>query len=125
MVNLLLRTAYFLHKKLKYLPTKMVNQTWYDCILQQQYICIHQCLLCVLDGTEDEHIYDNVAPANVNIAFEGKEHFKLCMFCDHDRVVIYLGHILRKGTCWAYANNKAPDQTMKSHGSSVGTVFSS
>ena len=46
-------------------------------ILQQQYICIHQCLLCVLDGTEDEHIYDNVAPANVNIAFEGKEYFCL------------------------------------------------
>ena len=44
-------------------------------ILQQQYICIHQCLLCVLEGTEDEHIYDNVAPANVNIAFEGKEYF--------------------------------------------------
>ena len=44
-------------------------------VLQQQYICIHQCLLCVLDGTEDEHIYDNVAPANVNIAFEGKEYF--------------------------------------------------
>lgn len=22
-------------------------------ILQQQYICIHQCLMCVLDGNED------------------------------------------------------------------------
>lgn len=40
---------------------------------EQQYICIHQCLLCVLDGMEDEHIYDNVLPANVNVAFEDDE----------------------------------------------------
>ncbi|XP_060557126.1 tyrosine-protein phosphatase 10D-like isoform X3 [Ruditapes philippinarum] len=38
---------------------------------EQQYICIHNCILCVLEGREDEHIYDNVGHAN--IAFEDDE----------------------------------------------------
>ncbi|WAR07822.1 PTP10-like protein [Mya arenaria] len=37
---------------------------------EQQYICIHNCLLCVLEGREDEHVYSNVGHSN--IAFEGK-----------------------------------------------------
>ncbi|KAL3881999.1 hypothetical protein ACJMK2_028380 [Sinanodonta woodiana] len=32
---------------------------------EQQYICIHQCLLCVMEGREDEHIYQNAGHANV------------------------------------------------------------
>jgi len=44
-------------------------------VFQQQYICIHNCLLCVLEGREDEHIYDNVGHSN--IAFEGKETFAI------------------------------------------------
>ncbi|KAL4233316.1 hypothetical protein ACF0H5_007998 [Mactra antiquata] len=38
---------------------------------EQQYICIHNCLLCVLEGREDEHTYDNVGHSN--IAFEDDE----------------------------------------------------
>ncbi|KAJ8314615.1 hypothetical protein KUTeg_006765 [Tegillarca granosa] len=30
----------------------------------QQYVCIHQCILCVVDGREDEHIYQNAGVAN-------------------------------------------------------------
>ncbi|XP_052810165.1 tyrosine-protein phosphatase 10D-like [Mya arenaria] len=38
---------------------------------EQQYICIHNCLLCVLEGREDEHVYSNVGHSN--IAFEDDE----------------------------------------------------
>lgn len=38
-------------------------------LLQQQYICIHQCLLCVIEGREDEHVYQNMGIANA--AFDG------------------------------------------------------
>ncbi|XP_033740555.1 tyrosine-protein phosphatase 10D-like isoform X2 [Pecten maximus] len=32
---------------------------------EQQYICIHQCILCVVEGREDEHhVYENAAFAN-------------------------------------------------------------
>ncbi|XP_061167520.1 receptor-type tyrosine-protein phosphatase eta-like [Saccostrea echinata] len=31
---------------------------------EQQYVCIHQCLLCVLEGREEEHMYQNVGIAN-------------------------------------------------------------
>ncbi|XP_061167523.1 tyrosine-protein phosphatase 10D-like [Saccostrea echinata] len=31
---------------------------------EQQYVCIHQCLLCVLEGREEEHVYQNVGIAN-------------------------------------------------------------
>ncbi|KAK3098725.1 hypothetical protein FSP39_022407 [Pinctada imbricata] len=31
---------------------------------EQQYICIHQCLLCVLEGREEEHVYHNVGVSN-------------------------------------------------------------
>ncbi|XP_052243600.1 tyrosine-protein phosphatase 10D-like isoform X2 [Dreissena polymorpha] len=47
---------------------------------EQQYICIHNCLLCVLEGREDEHIYDNVGHSN--IAFEDnmkEEVFKIIL----------------------------------------------
>ncbi|XP_052088192.1 tyrosine-protein phosphatase 10D-like isoform X3 [Mytilus californianus] len=38
---------------------------------EQQYVCIHQCLMCVLDGKEEEHVYVN--SGNVNQAFEDDE----------------------------------------------------
>ncbi|KAK3588480.1 hypothetical protein CHS0354_012890 [Potamilus streckersoni] len=38
---------------------------------EQQYICIHQCLLCIMEGREDEHIYQNAGHANV--AFDDDE----------------------------------------------------
>lgn len=38
-------------------------------LLQQQYICIHQCLLCVIEGREDENVYQNMGIANA--AFDG------------------------------------------------------
>lgn len=31
---------------------------------EQQYVCVHQCLLCVLEGREEEHVYQNVGIAN-------------------------------------------------------------
>ncbi|RWS14201.1 tyrosine-protein phosphatase 10D-like protein, partial [Dinothrombium tinctorium] len=48
----------------------MCNKSKYDLLPQQQYICIHQCLLCVLEGKED--LLDSPrAEMHDNQGFEG------------------------------------------------------
>ncbi|XP_021369342.1 tyrosine-protein phosphatase 10D-like isoform X2 [Mizuhopecten yessoensis] len=41
---------------------------------EQQYICIHQCVLCVVEGREDEHhVYENAAFSNAGYEAHDKD----------------------------------------------------
>ncbi|XP_060067797.1 tyrosine-protein phosphatase 10D-like [Ylistrum balloti] len=40
---------------------------------EQQYICIHQCILCVVEGHEDEHVYENAAFSNAGYEAHDKD----------------------------------------------------
>ncbi len=48
----------------------------YIICLQQQYICIHNCLLCVIEGHEDEPI---TYPGLDNEAFDGMYYVKFLL----------------------------------------------
>ena len=54
-------------------------------LLQQQYKFIHECILCVLEGREDEATYANVG--HLNVGFDGELQYGLHLYGWKDKWV--------------------------------------